>query len=197
VLTGLRGAGAASCRDLLIERFGLDPSKRCRTSSKGNRQKVALIAAFAGEAELLLLDEPTSGLDPVMEEVFTTCVIEAASRGATVLLSSHVLAEVEKLADRITIIRDGRAARTGSLAELQALTRVTIDAHTRRAIALPGGCIGLGNLSVDRRHIRASVAPGQLDSLMLALTGAGIEALVVQPPSLEEIFLEHYRAPRQ
>ncbi|MDR1117966.1 MAG: ABC transporter ATP-binding protein [Bifidobacteriaceae bacterium] len=191
VLTGLRGTLREPRRDRLAERFDLDPSKRCRTYSKGNRQKVALVAAFAGDAELLLLDEPTSGLDPVMEEVFTDCVAEAAARGATVLLSSHVLAEVERLADRITIIRAGRAVRTGSLAQLQELARVDVDARTRTAVRLPSGCAA--RVSADGRHIRVSVAPGQLDGLTTALASAGIESMAVRPPSLEEIFLEQYR----
>lgn len=123
VLTRLRGHGDPRRRAELIERFALDPTKRARTYSKGNRQKVALVAALASDVELLLLDEPTSGLDPLMEEVFTRCVAEAVARGTTVLLSSHILAEVEKLCDRVTIIRDGHAVRTGPLADLRAAGR--------------------------------------------------------------------------
>jgi ABC-2 type transport system ATP-binding protein len=200
ILTGLRGAARAPRRDELIACFDLDPSKRCRAYSKGNRQKVALIAAFAADAELLLLDEPTSGLDPVMEEVFTACVAEAAARGATVLLSSHILAEVEKVATHVTIIRDGQTVMTGTMPSLRRRAHLTVEARTKDSLNWPGlaaagglvgGSDGAGGLALSLQ-VRAE----ELDGLMAALAAAGIESLAVRPASLEEIFFEHYRAPR-
>ncbi|MDR1513136.1 MAG: ABC transporter ATP-binding protein [Propionibacteriaceae bacterium] len=204
VITGLRGAAPAPRRDELIARFDLDPSKRCSAYSKGNRQKVALVAAFAADAELLLLDEPTSGLDPVMEEAFTACVAEAAGRGATVLLSSHILAEVEKVATDVTIIRDGQAVMTGTMPSLRRRARVTVEARTRSPLewpgprrgAGPGGADGQVTLTGDGRGLAAQVSAAELDGLMDALAAAGIESLTVRPASLEEIFFEHYQAPR-
>ncbi len=190
VLTRLRGHLDPCRRDELIERFSLDPSRKARTYSKGNRQKVGLVAALASDVELLLLDEPTSGLDPLMEEVFTQCVDEAVDRGTSVLLSSHILAEVEKLCDRVTIIRDGQTVLTGSLDELRLLTRTTIEARTRDPLDLPaewgarvtdGGCA-----------IRLDVSSDRIDAVLSHLLAAGVTHLAASPPSLEQIFLEQY-----
>jgi ABC-2 type transport system ATP-binding protein len=200
LLTRLRGPRAAAGpgrRDELIERFALDPSKQARTYSKGNRQKVALIAALASEAELLLLDEPTSGLDPLMEAVFRDCITGERRRGRTVLLSSHILAEAEALADRVTIIRDGRTAETGTLAELRHLTRTTVDAELAAA---PGPDLatrdGLHAVQVTGTHLHCEADPSALNDLLTRLTTIGIRTLECHPPTLEQLFLRLYGAER-
>ncbi len=176
----------------MLERFQLDPRKKGRTYSKGNRQKVAIVAALASDVELLVLDEPTSGLDPLIKTVFQDVVKEAKALGRTVLLSSHTLAEVEALADRVSIIRLGKIVQSGSLAELRHLTRTTIKAETIQPVTglaeLPGvydvgGGPGAVQFAVDAEHINA---------VMLHLTGFGIRSLVSHPPTLEELFLRHY-----
>ena len=174
LLGRLRGGLDEQRRAELLERFELDPTKKGRAYSKGNRQKVALVAAFASDAELLILDEPTSGLDPLMEEVFRACVSDERAQGRTVLLSSHILSEVEALCDRVTIIRAGRTVETGSLAELRHLTRITIEAET------PDG------------PVHEQVEPGELPATLERLARAGVTNLVAHPPTLEELFLRHY-----
>ena len=180
----------------LIARFELDPTRKARAYSKGNRVKVALVAALASDVELLLLDEPTSGLDPLMEEVFRACIIEERQRGRTVLLSSHLLDEVEAVCDRVTIIRDGKAVESGSLAELRHLT------HTAISVELAGPPIGLAelpgvhDLQVAGTRVSLKVDAGALDGVMRALTAIGLRSLVSQPATLEELFLRHYVAER-
>jgi len=194
LLGRLRGGLDKARRDELLARFELDPRKKGRAYSKGNRQKVALIAAFASDAELLLLDEPTSGLDPLMEEVFRRCVTEERDRGRSVLLSSHILAEVEALCDRVTIIRRGRTAESGTLAELRHLTRTSVEAELATApapdalAALPG----LTGLEARGTHVRCEVDTDHLDSLISTLSACGIRSLTSRPPTLEELFLRHY-----
>jgi ABC-2 type transport system ATP-binding protein len=173
----LRGGDDSSRRKELVERFDLDPSKKARAYSKGNRQKVALIAALSSDAELLILDEPTSGLDPLMEETFRECVTEERHNGRTVLLSSHILAEAEALADRLTIIRAGRTVETGSLAELRHLTRYHVTASLD-----------------DGSSVQREVEPDQLNDLLRSLTAVGVHSLTCRPPTLEEIFLKQYSA---
>ena len=151
---------ATSRREELLERFQLDPTKKGRAYSKGNRQKVALVAAFAADAELLILDEPTSGLDPLMEEVFNDCVAERTAAGATVLLSSHILSEVERLADRVTIIREGRTVETGTLEDLRHLRRSHVRAEVSGAGARPDRCPGVHDVSVDGQHGQLHRRPG-------------------------------------
>jgi ABC-2 type transport system ATP-binding protein len=191
LLGKLRGDGHdATRKQELIERFQLDPRKKARAYSKGNRQKVALIAALASDAELLLLDEPTAGLDPLMEEAFREAITAEREGGRTVLLSSHILSEAEALADRVTIIRQGRAAESGTLAELRHLTRTTIDAELDAPIdvrALP-----LHDAVVDGTRLRAQVDNAALTAVLRALTGAGVRSLTCRPPTLEELFLRHY-----
>jgi ABC-2 type transport system ATP-binding protein len=181
-----------STRDELIERFALDPTKKARTYSKGNRQKVALIAGLASDAELLLLDEPTSGLDPLMESVFQDCVLDATREGRTVLLSSHILAEVEKLCDRVTIIRQGRAVQSGTLDEMRHLTRTSIAVSTARPIEGLERIAGVHDLVEDAGSVRFDVDAGALDSVIRHVSSFGIASLVSQPPTLEELFLRHY-----
>jgi ABC-2 type transport system ATP-binding protein len=191
LLGRLRGGLDPKRRQALTEKFALDPAKKARAYSKGNRQKVALIAALASDAELLLLDEPTSGLDPLMEATFRDCVSDERQHGRTVLLSSHILAEAEALSDRVTIIRDGRAVETGTLAELRHLTRVSVDAQTSRPAALDG-LPGVHDLVTDGLRVRAQVDQADLDEVLGRLHQAGVRALTCRPPTLEELFLRHY-----
>jgi ABC-2 type transport system ATP-binding protein len=184
---------ATSRRAELLERFQLDPTKRGRAYSKGNRQKVALVAAFAADAELLILDEPTSGLDPLMEAVFNDCVAERTAAGATVLLSSHILSEVERLADRVTIIRDGRAVESGTLDELRHLRRNTLRAEVSGAVPDLSQIPGVHDVRLDGAVITCSVDPDSMAAVLTALTAAGIQSLTSTPPTLEELFLDVYR----
>lgn len=192
LLGDLRGGLDGRRRAELIERFDLDPTKKARSYSKGNRQKVALVAALASDAELLVLDEPTAGLDPIMESVFQGCIREAVGRGATVFLSSHILAEVEQLCDRVTIIRRGRVVETGSLADLRILTRTTVSvevSHGSEAIAdLPGVC----DLGHDDGRVTFEVDHDHIGTVMARLGELGIVTLEARPPTLEALFLRHY-----
>ncbi|MFJ8546367.1 ATP-binding cassette domain-containing protein [Streptomyces sp. NPDC093586] len=189
----LRGGLDARRRAELVERFALDPTRKGRTYSKGNRQKVALVAAFASDADLLILDEPTSGLDPLMEEVFRRCVAEERERGRTVLLSSHILGEVEELCDRVSIVRKGRTVESGSLADLRHLTRTSVTAELAGA---PNGLArlpGVHDLDVRGRRVRLQVDTDKLDAVLRSLTESGVRSLTSTPPTLEELFLRHYR----
>lgn len=195
LLARLHGDGRVDTarRDELIERFELDPHRKARTYSKGNRQKVAIVAAFSTEAALYILDEPTSGLDPLMERAFQTCVEEVAARGAAVLLSSHILAEVETLCDHVTIIRAGRTVRSGTLEQLRHLMRTTVAVRTRGDSAPLRDQPFVHELD-DRGDItRFSVDRSDLDEAMEQLTRLGIEELTVTPASLEDMFLREYR----
>ncbi|MFD0027687.1 ATP-binding cassette domain-containing protein [Streptomyces sp. NPDC127172] len=190
----LRGGLDKARRADLIERFELDPTKKGRAYSKGNRQKVALVAAFASDVDVLILDEPTSGLDPLMEEVFQEYVKEAArERGRTVLLSSHILSEVESLCDRISIIRKGRTVETGSLSELRHLTRTSVTAELASA---PNGLAqlpGVHDLDIQGLRVKLQVDSDKLDAVLRSLTGSGVRSLASTPPTLEELFLRHYQ----
>lgn len=192
VLGRMRGGLDRRRRDALVERFELDPRKKVRTYSKGNRQKVALVAALASDAQLLILDEPTSGLDPLMEAIFTDCVREALDRGASVLLSSHILSEVEKLCDTVAIIRKGHVVEAGTLDDLRTLTRTHVVAETAEdadALAAAPGVHGFA-----RRGARVSfdVEQSHLDEVIRSLSALGLKSLVSNPPSLEELFLREY-----
>ncbi|MET7398697.1 ABC transporter ATP-binding protein [Dactylosporangium sp. NPDC005572] len=193
LLGRLRGGLDTKRRAELLERFDLDPRKKARTYSKGNRQKVALIAALASDVELLLLDEPTSGLDPLMEEVFRQVVLEEQRRaGRTVLLSSHILAEVEALCDRVTIIRDGRAVETGTLAGMRHLTRTSIQVDLAGPVDGLASLPGVHDLQSHNGTVRFDVDTTALDAVLRQLTAVGIRSLTSQPPTLEELFLRHY-----
>jgi len=201
LLGRLRGGLDPRRRAELLERLELDPRKKGRAYSKGNRQKVALVAAFASDVELLLLDEPTSGLDPLMEEVFRDLVRDARSRdGRTVLLSSHILDEVEALCDRVTIIRDGRTVETGSLAELRHLKRTVVTADLAPAAdrAGPAAALealpGVHELAADGDRISFEVDAEALSPALAHLAAGGLRSLVSQPPTLEQLFLRHYAA---
>lgn len=192
LLARMRGGIDASRRAELIERFGLDPHKKARTYSKGNRQKVSLVSAFSSNARLLLLDEPSSGLDPLMENVFQSCVTEARDRGATVLLSSHILAETEAVCDRVTIIRAGRTVESGTLESLRRLSRTSITAEM---LSDPGDLSrihGLSEVSFDGTTLHAQVDADSIGQLIRALGDAGVRSLVSKPPTLEDLFLRHY-----
>ncbi|MEV0381292.1 ABC transporter ATP-binding protein [Nonomuraea sp. NPDC050643] len=193
LLGRLRGGIDARRRASLVERFELDTRKKGRAYSKGNRQKVALVAALASDVELLILDEPTSGLDPLMEAVFRDSVAEEKARGRTVLLSSHILSEVEALCDRVTIIRGGSAVETGTLAELRHLTRTSVTADLARE---PGGLTdlpGVHDLRVEGHRVSCQVEPAYLDELFGRLAALGLRDVTAAPPTLEDLFMRHYR----
>jgi ABC-2 type transport system ATP-binding protein len=191
LLGALRGGLDEARRAELVERFELDPTKRGRQYSKGNRQKVAIVAALASEVELLILDEPTSGLDPLMEHVFQEVIGEAQARGVSVLLSSHIMAEVETLADRLSIIRDGRIVQTGTLADLRGQTRTTI--HVELAAAPPAtALVGLHDVRIDGQRLWATVDTARIGEAMAQLSALGIVSLTVEPPSLQSLFLRIY-----
>ena len=192
LLTRLRGGVDPKRRAELIERFNLDPRKKARSYSKGNRQKVALVAGLASDVELLLLDEPTSGLDPLMQAVFEDCIDEWKDEGRTVLLSSHILAEVEALCDRVSIIRLGKTVETGTLAELRHLTRTAISVETERPVTGLESMPGVHSLRLEGDRARFDVDTAQLDGVLRRLTEFGVRSLTSQPPTLEELFLRHY-----
>ena len=197
-LLAFHGSHDRALREELVERFELDPTKRARTYSKGNRQKVALVAALAADADLLILDEPTSGLDPLMEAQFQAVVRQATDRGRTVLLSSHILGEVEALCDRVTIIRRGKDVTTGTLEELRRHTATTVQATTQRPVTGVDAMAGVSSVSLHELpgggvRITARATADALPGLVRTLLDAGGTSLHVEPPSLDELFLEHYR----
>jgi ABC-2 type transport system ATP-binding protein len=192
LLGRLRGGLDAGRRASLLERFDLDPTVKARAYSKGNRQKVALIAALASDVELLLLDEPTAGLDPLMEAAFRTCVEDERQSGRTVLLSSHILSEVEALCDRVTIIRKGKAVETGSLADLRHLTMTSVAAELAGPPEGLDLLPGVHDLEIAGTRVRCVVDTDHLDGLLRALSAVGVRSLTSQPPTLEELFLRHY-----
>lgn len=188
----LRGSLDRARRTELCERFDLDPSKKARTYSKGNRQKVALISALASDVELLLLDEPTAGLDPLMEVVFQECIREARESGTTILLSSHVLAQVEVLADRISIIRQGRVVESGSLRDLRHMTRTTVVADTARPAEALAAVPGVHHLHREDGQVRFEVDGDRVDPVLRELTALGVRSIVAHPPTLEQLLMRHY-----
>jgi ABC-2 type transport system ATP-binding protein len=192
LLGRLRGGASAKRRDELIARFELDPTKKGRAYSKGNRQKVALVAALASDVELLILDEPTSGLDPLMESIFQDCVAEERRRGRTILLSSHILSEVEKLCDRVSIIRGGRTVESGTLTELRHLTRTSIQAELDGPAGDLSRLPGVHQVHVDGNRVKFDVDSGELNNAVQHLTTFGLRSLVSQPPTLEDLFMRHY-----
>jgi ABC-2 type transport system ATP-binding protein len=193
LLARMRGGLDEARRDELIKRFDLDPRKKARTYSKGNRQKVSLISAFSSRARLYLLDEPSSGLDPLMEHVFRECAKEERDRGATVLLSSHILAETEALCDKVTIIRSGKTVESGSLQEMRHLSRFSITAELVGDPPNIIGIKGVADVSIDGHTLHAQVDSDSLGELIRVLGEAGVRSLVSQPPTLEELFLRHYK----
>jgi ABC-2 type transport system ATP-binding protein len=196
MLGRMRGGLNKQRKAELLERFELDPRKKGRSYSKGNKQKVGLVAALASDVELLILDEPTSGLDPLMESVFQKCIVEERGRGRTVLLSSHILAEVEALCDRVTIIRQGRAVETGTLTELRHLTRTSITADLAGTPDGLAALAGVHALRAEGTRVSFDVDTAQLDTVLRRLTEIGLRGLVSQPPTLEALFLRHYEDER-
>jgi ABC-2 type transport system ATP-binding protein len=192
LLGRLRGGMNQQRRADLIEMFDLDPTKKARAYSKGNRQKVALISALASDVELLLLDEPTAGLDPLMESMFRGVINDWRGDGRSVLLSSHILSEAEALSDRLSIIRDGRVVETGTLAQLRHLLRTSVTAVLRSAPDDVAAIPGVHDVVVDGMTVTCQSDPEALDGLLRALTAAGVESLTTAPPSLEQVFLQHY-----
>lgn len=192
LFTKLRGKVDKGRREKLIERFELDPTKKCRTYSKGNRQKVALVAAFASEADLYILDEPTSGLDPLMERVFQECVLEAKDAGKSVLLSSHILSEVERLCDRVGIIRQGKMIETGSMAELRHLTRTNLIVQTKQPMSGLGQMAGVHDVEEKEGVLSFQVDSEKLDEMIRYISSFGVLKLESAPPNLEDLFMRHY-----
>lgn len=194
LLGKLRGGLNEARRDELIARFELDPTKRGRQYSKGNRQKVAIIAALASDVELLILDEPTSGLDPLMENVFQEVILEATKRGTTVLLSSHILAELENMADQLSIIRDGRIVQSGTLADLRGKAMVTIHAVLKKVPAA-ADLRSLHDVKLEGPAVTAHVDAAHTEQAMKLLGEYGYSSLTIEPPSLESLFLRIYEEP--
>lgn len=192
LFTRLRGGIDRQRRTALLERFDLDPTKKGRTYSKGNRQKVAIVAALASDVELLILDEPTAGLDPLMEAVFQECIEEEKARGRTVLLSSHILAQVEALCDRVSIIRAGRLVESGTLSQLRHLTRTTIVAETKQPVERLGSLPGVHDLRMEGARAWFDVDGERLDEVVALLSSAGLLSLVSHPPTLEQLFMRYY-----
>lgn len=192
LLVKLRGGGQKNDRERFIERFELDPTKKCRTYSKGNRQKVALVAALSSNADIYIFDEPTSGLDPLMEQVFQECVMEAKHAGKSVLLSSHILSEVEKLCDRVGIIRQGEMVETGTLSELRHLTRTNLLVETKEPIRALNNLTGVHDINEKGRTVTFQVDTEELDAVMKHISPFGIVKLESAPPTLEDLFMRYY-----
>ena len=192
LFVNLRGKGDKERRDRLLKMFDLDPAKKCRTYSKGNRQKVALVAAFASDAELFILDEPTSGLDPVMGQVFQECILEQKKQGKGVFLSSHIMSEVEQLCDRVAIIRNGKIVETGTLNELRHLTRVAMNVETAKPIEGLAELGGVHEISEHQGGLSFHVDSGEVGRVVEFISGFGIKRFESAPPSLEDLFMRHY-----
>jgi len=193
LLGRVQGRVDTAYRDTLVERFDLDPSKKVRAYSKGNRQKLILIAGLMTRADLLLLDEPTAGLDPLMERTFRACIGEARERGQTVFLSSHILAEVEALCGRIAILRSGRLAEVGTLEQLRHLSALQVEAELDGAVPDLSRIPGVRAVEIDGNRVRCQVT-GPTEELLRVLAPAGVRRLLSREPSLEELFLAHYGA---
>ena len=192
LLGALRGGIHRDRRDQMVTRFALDPTKKGSAYSRGNRQKVALVAALASDVELLILDEPTSGLDPLMEEVFAECIREERLRGRTVLLSSHILSEVEALCDKVTIIRDGRTVETGRLSDLRHLSGTAVDVNLTSTPPTLNRFSAATSVRIDGHRLRCDVPTARIGALLTELEPYGIAGLTCQPPTLEQLFLRHY-----
>ena len=193
LFVNLRGKHDKARREKLLEMFELDPTKKCRTYSKGNRQKVALVAAFASDADLFILDEPTSGLDPLMEQIFQECILEQKNMGKGVFLSSHILSEVERLCDRVGIIAEGRIVETGTLSELRHLTRITMNIETQKPIEGLEHFQGVHNLRIKQGVMSFQVDSDEVSSVISHIATHGVVKIESMPPTLEELFMRHYK----
>lgn len=194
LFVSLRGKQDKERRDKLLKMFDLDPSKKCRTYSKGNRQKVALVSAFASDADLYILDEPTSGLDPLMEQVFQECVLEQKNKGKSIFLSSHILSEVERLCDRVGIIREGKLVETGTLSELRHLTRVSMNVVTENPIDSLESMKGVHGISQQQDGLSFQVDSIEVGNVISHIAKFGVKKLESTPPTLEDLFMRHYNA---
>jgi ABC-2 type transport system ATP-binding protein len=194
VLSSLTGGLEPERKKRMIEKFDLDPTKKARTYSKGNRQKVALVAALASRAELLILDEPTSGLDPLMEAAFTDCIQEIKNEGRSVLLSSHIFSEVEKLADTITIIKEGVTVESGTLAQLRHLTRTHVSVILKKDASALRTFGGIHDFRAEGQHISFSLDNEAMPAVLEQIAALDPIGLTVNPPSLEDLFLSHYKS---
>lgn len=192
LFVSLRGKHDKARREKLLKAFDLDPSKKCRTYSKGNRQKVALVAAFASDVGLYILDEPTSGLDPLMEQVFQECVLELKNSGKGIFLSSHIMSEVEKLCDRISIIREGRIVETGTLAEMRHLTRVTMNIETEKPVEGLVGLKGIHGVTEHHSGLSFQVDSSEVSEVVSHIAKYGVKKIESTPPTLEDLFMRHY-----
>lgn len=192
LFVSLRGRHNKPQRERLLTMFDLDPSKKCRTYSKGNRQKVALVAAFASDADLYILDEPTSGLDPLMEQVFQECVLEQKSKGKGIFLSSHILSEVERLCDRVGIIREGKLVETGTLAQLRHLTRITMNVETEKPIEGLENIKGVHGVRKQQEGLSFQADSAEIGSIISFISKFGVKKLESTPPTLEDLFMRHY-----
>lgn len=194
LFVSLRGKHDKAQREKLIKNFDLDPSKKCRTYSKGNRQKVALVAAFASDADLYILDEPTSGLDPLMEQVFQECVLEVKKAGKGVFLSSHILSEVERLCDRVGIIREGKLVETGTLSELRHFTRTTMNIETAVPVEGLAQIKGIHDICERQGSLSFQVDSSEIGNVVAHISKFGVKKLESAPPTLEDLFMRHYNA---
>jgi len=194
LFVSLRGKHNKARREELLKAFDLDPSKKCRTYSKGNRQKVALVAALASDADLYILDEPTSGLDPLMEQVFQACVFDLKKQGRGIFLSSHIMSEVEKLCDRIAIIREGVIVETGTLAEMRHLTRMSMTIETERPIENLARVKGVHGITQDQGVLTFQVDSDEIGGVVSYIGPYGVKRLESAPPTLEDLFMRHYGA---
>lgn len=192
LFTSLRGKVDVVKRKRLLEMFELDPTKKCRTYSKGNRQKVALVSAFAADSDLYILDEPTSGLDPLMEQVFQECVSEQKNNGKTILLSSHILSEVERLCDRVSIIREGKIIETGTLSELRHLTNITMTVDTINPIENLEQIKGISGIKRQNNGLSFQVESSEIGNVVAEISRYGVTKLESMPPTLEDLFMRHY-----
>ncbi|MCL2077537.1 MAG: ABC transporter ATP-binding protein [Oscillospiraceae bacterium] len=192
LFVSLRQKSNKEKRERLIEKFELDPSKKCRTYSKGNRQKVALIAAFASDADLYILDEPTSGLDPLMEQIFQECVAEIKTQGKSIFLSSHILQEVERLCDKVAIIREGKVVETGTLGELRHLTRIIMSVETEKTIENLEKIKGVHEVFTDKGSVSFQVDSNEMGNIISYISKYGVKKLESAPPKLEDLFMRHY-----
>lgn len=194
LFVSLRGKHDKARREKLLKAFDLDPSKKCRTYSKGNRQKVALVAAFASDADLYILDEPTSGLDPLMEQVFQECVLDLKNNGKGIFLSSHIMSEVEKLCDRISIIREGKIVETGTLAEMRHLTRIAMNIETELPVEGLADIKGVHNVTMQHGMLSFQVDSAEVKGVVSHIAKYGVKKLESMPPTLEDLFMRHYNA---
>jgi len=194
LFVSLKGRHDNDKREKLLGMFDLDPTKKCRAYSKGNRQKVALVAAFASEAELFILDEPTSGLDPLMGQVFQECVTEQKNMGKGVFLSSHIMSEVEQLCDRVGIIRMGKLVETGTLNELRHLTRVKMSITTSKPVIGLRRLPGVHDVAKWHEGLTLFVDSAEIGNIVKFISKFGVTRLECAPPTLEDLFMRHYSA---